>query len=156
MNTIFFVFVLLLMVMSALTNGAEKTISQGNDTIVITQTILGEARGESYEAMKAVAAVIKVRAKERRLTYRQVCLQPFQFSCWNKNDPNRKKLKSLLQHPRAGWAWHIASNIDTLDTSMVRGANHYMTERLWKRGTVKWAKGKRPVAKHGCHVFFKL
>lgn len=129
----------------------------GDERIVVAKTILGEARGESKQAMKAVAAVIKVRAKERNMSYREVCLQRKQFSCWNANDPNRKKLSALLEsHPAAEWAWHLACNIDSIDTSLVRNANHYMTSSLWRKGTVSWARGKRPVATVGCHVFLRL
>lgn len=50
---------------------------------VVADTLFLECRGENQYAWRAVATVIYNRAKERNLTYEQVCLQPAQFSCWN-------------------------------------------------------------------------
>ena len=65
---------------------------------VLARTIWGEARGEGKEGMEAVASVILNRTEiAKRLdgywwgnTIIQVCQKPYQFSCWNKLDPNFK------------------------------------------------------------------
>ena len=106
--------------------------------------------------MYAVAACIKVRAQKRNLSFKQVCLQPYQFSCWNKNDPNRKKMDMLLTLPQAEYAWQLARNMDKVKTEAINKADHYMTVKLWKTGRVKWARGQKPVAFWGSHVFFRL
>jgi spore germination cell wall hydrolase CwlJ-like protein len=57
-------------------------------------TIWREARGEGIDGMRAVYHVIVNRAFSGQLwphDREQVCLQPFQFSCWNSRDPQRGK-----------------------------------------------------------------
>ena len=129
---------------------------QGEDKIVVAQTILAEARGEGRSGMYAVAACIKVRAKNRGLTYAQVCLQPYQFSCWNANDPNRSQMRRFLTLPQAEYALLLAGNMEKVNTKFIGHADHYMTIKLWKTGRVRWARGQKPVAYAGGHVFFRL
>jgi len=126
------------------------------EQIIVAMTILAEARGEGNAGMYAVAGCIKVRAQERKLAYHDVCLQPWQFSCWNKNDPNRKKMASFLKLPQARYALRLATNMKKINTKFIGHANHYMTIKLWRTGKVKWAKGKKPCAFAGSHAFFKL
>lgn len=132
------------------------SLAKGDDKIIVAKTILAEARGEGRAGMYAVAACIKVRAKNRGLSYAQVCLQPYQFSCWNANDPNRSKMDSFLKLPQAGYAMLLAENMHKLNTKFIGNADHYMTIKLWKTGRVKWARGQKPVAYAGTHVFFRL
>ena len=126
------------------------------EQIIVAMTILAEARGEGNAGMYAVAACIKVRAQERKLAYHDVCLPPWEFSRWNKNDPNRKKMASFLKLPQARYALRLATNMKKINTKFIGHANHYMTIKLWKTGKVKWARGKKPVAFAGHHAFFKL
>ena len=130
--------------------------SKGSEQNVVAQTILAEARGDGRAGMYAVAACIKVRAQKRKLSFKQVCLQPYQFSCWNAGDPNRSKMDLLLTLPQAEYAMHLARNMDKVNTKVIGNADHYVTVRLWKTGKVKWAHGKKPVAFWGSHAFFKL
>ena len=130
--------------------------SHGSEHKIVAQTILAEARGDGRGGMYAVAACIKVRAQKRNLSFKQVCLQPYQFSCWNKSDPNRSKMDRLLTLPQAGYAMHLARNMDKVNTEAINQATHYMTIKLWKTGKVKWAQGQKPVAFWGNHAFFKL
>jgi len=130
--------------------------SHGSEHKIVAQTILAEARGDGRAGMYAVAACIKVRAQKRNLSFKQVCLQPYQFSCWNKNDPNRSKMDLLLTLPQAEYAWQLARNMDKVNTEAINQATHYMTVKLWKTGKVKWARGQKPVAFWGSHAFFKL
>ena len=52
--------------------------------------------------MYAVAAVIAQRAFERKRTPKEVCLKPYQFSCWN--GKSLKSLEHLLKVPQAQYA----------------------------------------------------
>ena len=130
--------------------------SHGSEHKIVAQTILAEARGDGRGGMYAVAACIKVRAQKRNLSFKQVCLQPKQFSCWNAGDPNRSKMNLLLTLPQAEYAMHLARNMDKVNTKVIGNADHYVTVRLWKTGKVKWARGHQPVAFWGCHAFFRL
>lgn len=121
--------------------------AQLTDEQIIACTILGEARGESEAGMYAVAAVIKQRSTERRISPAAVCLQRLQFSC-----NNGGVQVSLLKCKQVAYAITLAKHIKTLDTSFINNANHYHTASV----RPYWSKGKQPVAKIGNHFFFKL
>lgn len=142
------------------------------DTLLLT--LLGEARGEEIEGRLSVGCVIRNRVKDDRWpdTIKDVCLQRWQFSCWNSIDPNYPK---LIEHGRFLVSDHairstfVAQALDLetrwvaegLITGVVRdrvgGANHYMTRRLWESPDCPiWGKGKSPTGFIGKHVFFKL
>lgn len=74
------------------------------DLNVLAQTIWGEARQEGTKGMLAVGNVIKNRAEANSRLFGQgikgVALKPKQFSCWNQGDPNREKLKDILQYDK--------------------------------------------------------
>jgi spore germination cell wall hydrolase CwlJ-like protein len=74
------------------------------DLNVLAQTIWGEARQEGTKGMIAVGNVIKNRAEANKKMFGQgirgVALKPKQFSCWNQGDPNREKLKDVLQYDK--------------------------------------------------------
>ena len=142
-------FILALLMLGGVMKAKGETFTQQE---IVAITILAEARGEGKRGMYAVACVISKRMKERKKTGAQVCLQPWQFSCWNKNDPQRPHLRKLLRHELAPYAMKLAKNIDNLQLKFVEFANHYHTKRV----SPYWSKGKRPVATIGNHVFFKL
>ena len=122
------------------------------ETKVIAITILAEARGEGQGGMYAVAAVIAQRAFERGRTPKEVCLKPYQFSCWNVK--SLKSLEHLLKVPQAKYALALAKNIKLLSRDFVGYANHY--HATWMKKKPYWAKGKKPVKVIGQHAFYKL
>ena len=80
-----------------------KTIINTEDIDVLARTIYGEARGEykrpdgGIASLIAVANVVMNRLKAKTwygMTVKEVCQKPFQFSCWNKQDPNRALITS--------------------------------------------------------------
>jgi len=142
-----------------------------SDVDVLARTIFGEARGEGIPGMEAVASVIMNRfdvcqqhpgfwwgtaealSGFKSGTVGQICLKPFQFSCWNKNDPNREKLLSIK-----GDNFVFKMAMDIADQAIHRqlkdpthGATHYRTKLV----DPKWDDGERPVARIGNHVFFR-
>lgn len=63
-------------------------------------TIYGEARGESLEGRIAVGSVILERVDHRDWdgkTIHEVCLMPYQFSCYLPDDPNFIALKLIAE-----------------------------------------------------------
>lgn len=138
------------------------------DDAVLGLTLWGEARSEPIEGIVAVASVIRNRKGDSRWpdTYRGVCLQRRQFSCWRpEGGPKNYErmlemagklaakepitLKSLEQ-----CAW-VALGISkgALD-DRVKGATHYHTAALTPRPT--WAQRAVPVVQVTSHVFYKL
>lgn len=83
------------------------------DLDILARTLYGESRGEPIEGKIAVANVILNRfriAKALRdqkgakgfshifgngITVAGTCQRPWQFSCWNENDPNRDKILAV-------------------------------------------------------------
>ena len=122
------------------------------ETKIVAATILAEARGEGHGGMYAGAAVIAQRAFERKRTPKEVCLKPYQFSCWN--GKTLKSLEHLLKGPQADYAIALAKNIKLLSRDFVGFANHY--HATWMKKKPYWAKGKKPVKVIGQHAFYKL
>ncbi|MBL6934012.1 MAG: cell wall hydrolase [Alphaproteobacteria bacterium] len=131
---------------------------------VLARTIYGEARGEGLRGMEAVACVVMNRvrhAQNRRAIGARhwwgdhvaaVCRKPFQFSCWNTNDPNRDKLFSVSAEDalfaicRRVARRAVASVLD----DVTRGATHYHAKGVFPL----WARGRAPSADIGNHLFY--
>ena len=131
---------------------------------IIAITILAEARGEGEAGMYAVACVIEQRARNRKLAPSKVCLQPWQFSCWNKD--SRGKVKNagekLLNTRQAPYAIALAAAVhrdwqkeSALDLKWNKNADHYYSTRYMVKAPY-WAKDKTPTHKIRNHKFYKL
>lgn len=124
------------------------------DHDALARTVWGEARGEGYDGMRAVAAVIMNRVKSPRYpnNAREVCFQPWQFSVWNKDEPNGPKARAVtdkdLQFKQALVIAEDALTGQLKD--LTGGATHYhatYVEPFWaKHGTVS--------ARIGQHIFY--
>lgn len=69
-----------------------------NDKQLLALTTYGEARGEGRDGMIAVGSVILERVEHREWdgdTIKEVCLMPWQFSCFLPSDPNFIALKMM-------------------------------------------------------------
>ena len=121
-------------------------------------TVFGEARGEPRKGQIAVAQVIRNRALAKN-TYPAVeCLRPYQFSCWNKNDPNYPILQAVLRGKRdiPSVFYRIADSVlnGRVLLDEVDGARYYMTKRLYySNKRPSWANKLKVVAVIGNHVF---
>lgn len=120
------------------------------------RTLWGEARGEGIRGMQAVANVITNRVNAGKWygrTYEEVVLKPYQFSCWNENDPNFSKLKSVNDNDvnfyNAKGLARLAYDGDLLD--ITGGATHYHRAG----STPYWAGSMQKTAVIGNHVFYK-
>lgn len=122
---------------------------------VLARTLWGEARGEGRAGMQAVACVIVNRAQDPGWWGRsvaEVCLKPWQFSCWLDSDPNRAKLLAVtavdksfalgLQLAQAAMAGKLAD--------YTFGATHYHAVEI----APGWALGHTPCAVIGRHAFY--
>ena len=127
-----------------------------DSTQVFARTLWGEARSEGTIGMAAVAAVIINRVQVGGWwgnDIKQVCLQPYQFSCWNKSDPNLPKMRRLTsKDPDFIKALTIARLAEAgLLKDPTNGATHYHT--IWV--SPNWAKGKGVCFSRGSHLFYK-
>lgn len=130
------------------------------DQEIAARTIYMEARNQRFAGMLAVGKVIKTRAAMTGLTIAQVCLWPYQFSCWNIGPaPSRNWLMGTddsdienknFADEAAATAWRD----DVKD--MTGGATHYLTKQAISNGPPKWFSPDVITVVIGDHVFLKL
>ncbi|ODM98103.1 Spore cortex-lytic enzyme [Orchesella cincta] len=63
------------------------------DHEVLSKTIYEEARGEPEVGQEWVGHVIMNRARQRGISIAEVCLQPYQFECWNGRAPGDLQIR---------------------------------------------------------------
>jgi spore germination cell wall hydrolase CwlJ-like protein len=132
------------------------------DRDVLARTIWGEARGESSGGRVAVAWSIRNRVFDGKTNswwgegYAGVCQKPYQFSCWNKNDPNFPYLSGAKEIPfrELAQARIVADQvIDGKVQDPTSGATHYYA--LAMKTPPAWAAKAKQTLKLGGHVFFR-
>lgn len=114
----------------------------------------GEARGEGPLGILAVMWVAKNRSDRRLMPLESVILQPMQFSCFNKSDPNRDRLLMADKDEPISWGQCSALAEVLLaghTTDPTNGASHYYA--LSMPAPPNWVKGWRETAVIGGHVF---
>lgn len=132
-----------------------REISRLADINILARTIWGEARGQPDRGMIAVANVVMNRVADRRWpnSARGVCLQPWQFSAWNENDPNRPKMLAVTEDdPTFRRCVEIATAaIDATLPDVTGGADHYFTKEI---DPPAWSADMTELATIGDHRFF--
>ncbi len=136
------------------------------DLLTLARTIYGEARGEPQLGKEAVAHVVlnrflagqkqQRRARQYGASIEEVCRKPWQFSCWNENDPNRARILEAQ--------WNDPDLLDCLIAAAdviggraegmgdpTLGATHYLAKGLTP---ARWALGKTPCIGIGGHNFY--
>ncbi len=120
---------------------------------VVAAVLLAEARGEGEKGMQAVVEVIRTRADKKGVSMLAV-VKPGAFT--SLNGANRDALlQRFKHHPLFTDALRIARtayNEPYRLPNLTRAATHFAhkSEVPW------WARGKRPVARIGNHVFYRL
>lgn len=124
-----------------------------SDDTWAVMTIWAEARGEPFEGQCAVGEVIRLRTKRRYAsngTIPGTILWPWQFSCWNINDPQRLKMALLddedLQIKKCAKAWKASAS-----SHYSKGAVLYCNLKIARPN---WAIESKKVAQIGNHTFF--
>jgi len=124
---------------------------------VAARTVWMEARGEGEAGQRAVAHVLTNQLASGRWgkSLASVCLLPFQFSCWNDTDPNRRAVLALADDDAAlaAMAGYVADALAGA-TDPTHGATHYYAQSL--AAPPRWARGRTPTAEIGRHRFFRL
>lgn len=153
-----------------ITNLSKQDVQDAQDFLnemhidVMARTLWGEARSEGARGMEAVAHVILNRVQYAKKNggkfwwghdVTTVCQRPYQFSCWNHNDPNRAKIIALdasdihfatcLRIARRGVYGHLGDDV-------TGGATHYHTMGV----NPVWSRGQTPTTLIGRHKFYDL
>ena len=129
---------------------------------ILARTLWGEARGEGLAGQIAVAWTIRNRVNDGKAKswwgegYVGVCQKPYQFSCWNRNDPNYAYLSGVKRIPfrELAQAQIVADQVmkDNVPDP-TGGATHYYATTI--PNPPVWAKGAKQTLKLGRHLFFK-
>jgi len=129
----------------------------------LARTIWGEARGELYGGQVAIANVVMNRFKRPGWwsrergdgipddTIQAVCRDPWQFSCWNKGDPNLPHMLALTDEELKPYLFIADAYVNkgaALDLTF--GSTHYHNSTV----SPDWAEGKTPVVQIGRHFFY--
>ncbi len=108
-----------------------NTASQALNQFLLALCVWREARGESLRGKQLVAWTILNRSHDKRWpnTIRGVVLQPLQFSSFNANDPNSRKLLNPAEYSTPD-VWKAcygaaAAVFFGLTTDPTGGADHY-------------------------------
>ena len=129
---------------------------------VLARTLWGEARGEGEDGMQAVANVICNRAAIAQAKggywwgndIIRVCQKPYQFSCWNRSDPNFAKLQNVDESDLYfATALRLARRaVIGCMKDITGGATHYHAAGI----EPYWARKEKPVFVLGRHIFYRI
>jgi hypothetical protein len=144
-----------------------------SDLQVFACTLWGEARSETPEGILMIANVIRNRVTDAKRrwpqSYREVCVQPWQFSCWKVEGGagNHRKLANLVEELRQGkatdarfkeCAWIATGVMNDWVRDTTHGADHYHVAKMKKPS---WAEGFVPLNNlhplpRTSHLFYRL
>jgi N-acetylmuramoyl-L-alanine amidase len=144
------------------------------DDTALALTMWAEARGDSSQGRSsveeriAVGCVIRNRARAASRSILAVCLQPWQFSCWNPGDDrNHRALMAmaealvthrLLEDPVMIETLYLASGIigDVIVDRTFGATHYYAPDAMVPPGRVpSWVPGMEQTAVIGKQVFYR-
>ena len=133
----------------ALTARTYDNFENDSDEVLLARLIYGEARGESIWIKRAIADSVINRTGKNKWwgnTLREVILKENQYSCFNKNDPNRIKLLNPTKYDKLRvWEVCLIVAMETLpmdNNDDSNGATHYYDTSIKEP---EWARNKKPV-----------
>ncbi len=128
---------------------------------IAARTLWGEARGEDYIGRRAVANVFFNRWKTTHGQFRKddtlatSCLRHVQFSVWNANDPNFKKMFEI-DYNNADLLMCLQIVLEVINEDgkgdITNGARHYYSKSM--SSPPSWAIGQEPSFETEGHLFF--
>lgn len=140
-------------------NPVETQDKTDPNRMAVARTSWGEARNQGDDGMKLIQHVIKMRAEQDKYNWPDnaydVTRQPYQFSVWNKGDPNRAKMEALDENstdPEFKKAYDMVDKPLPAHLEKFKDADHYHTDRV----SPSWSKSPkmRKLGQHGSHIFY--
>lgn len=118
----------------------------------LARTLYGEAKAHDVQDATAIACVVmnRVALPNWPNDVEAVCIQPYQFSCWNTSDQNRARIF------KANGVWfdkcvEIATQaVEKRLADPTNRSTHYHTPAV----KPAWSRGKTPAYHTSGHVFF--
>lgn len=128
---------------------SREAYLKDKDAAIMALTLYGESAGQPYEFRKGVANVILNRAEQKGRSIEDVVLQPWQFSCYNKNDPNRVKIRNISKENFKKYFNEAKAFMENREDNTGR-ATHYYNARQ-ERNDLIWSRGKTPTVVIPCN-----
>ena len=144
--------------------------SLGGDCGVLARTMWGEARGDGIPGVSAVASVVMNRCRVAKSwigkygrnhplfgdgSPASACLVPWQFSAWNKNDPNRPKIIAVTAEEDPNFETCLTIAAEAIAGKLqdpTEGSTYYKETTLpWPSA---WGPEKSPNVTIGHQEFF--
>lgn len=129
------------------------------DIEILARTIYGEGRGEPFSGQIGIAWTVmnRYKAQKKRWGYEieEICQKPWQYSCWNDNDPNRGKILAATFVDNAYVRAYGIACLVILEqiADPTHGATHYHSSHL--PSPPYWAREFPQTAVIGNHVFYR-
>ncbi|MBS3073881.1 cell wall hydrolase [Candidatus Pacearchaeota archaeon] len=141
--------------------------SKDSDKVILARMLFGEARNCSYEERLAVGFTALNRARDGKRwngeAIREAVLKKWQYSCFNEDDLNRKKLMDPESVDAYNWSVCLTAAEDVLDGSrkkINKGQTNYHAKSMKKYPG--WSKSGRMTkiefpehSKEFRHVFYR-
>lgn len=129
---------------------------------ILARTIYAEARGEyktvGISGLIAIVNIVMNRLKHPKIfgnSVRDICLKPYQFSCWLKDDPNYSVLQNVTQDDALFKICVTVAKegIDQKYPDLTHTSDHY---HYFTASIPYWAKHHTPKVIIGRHLFYQL
>jgi len=108
-----------------------------SDTVLLARLVFGEARGSSLKEKISTAYTAMNRANDtidwNGENLREAILKGYQYSCFNYNDPNRRKVMDPMEYDSTSWKESMKVAEGVLDRTYrdpTNGATHYHTKKI--------------------------
>lgn len=129
-----------------------------NDTFAVAATLWGEARGEGFDGISAVAQIIKNRKDSSGRNFATICLQSKQFSCWTNSVSN--PFLDTWSTPLNSVELTAMKNCYNIALKVVAGENvyPYLKGNKWEHFTVSGLPRKYDAVEEfylGNHTFYR-
>lgn len=126
------------------------------DQQIAAATAYMEASNQGADGIRAVMHVFFNRlqfAPKYGSTIADICLKPWQFSCWNTADPNRHRLSIVDDgNPILADCLEAYGEVSGGSDDPTMGATHYIAEGITPP---PWVSEATQTVKIGSHTFYK-
>ena len=134
--------------------------SKDDKYTLMARLMLGETEGETKQEKTLIGYAVMNRVKQQTWygkTINEVILKPAQYSCFNKGNPNLKKMQDPMRYARKEFleCLDVAKGvIDGTYEDKTQGADHFYNPKLCKP---KWASKMNKIGyiNGSKHIFLK-